>query len=98
VDYAILGYECATTGGTFGITGVDTGNLRVGGPLINQTELTNAWFVALSQAYGRSCIPVINSANVAGITCDVACQAASTAFNVTVNLAQLKQPLAGHTQ
>src|SRR6266568_5180300 len=27
VDYAILGYECATTGCTFGIRGADTGNL-----------------------------------------------------------------------
>ena len=98
VDYAILGYECATTGGTLGITGVDTGNLRVGGPLYNQSEVTSSWFVALAQAYGRPCIPVINSANVAGINLDVACQATSTAFNITVNLAQLKTPLAGHTQ
>jgi hypothetical protein len=98
VDYAIIGYECGTTGGTFGITGVDTGNLRVGGPLIARPDITNNWFAFLSQATGRPCVPVINSANVAGINLDVACQATSTAFVIGVVLAQLKTPLAGHTQ
>lgn len=97
VDYAILGYECATNGCTLGITGVDTGNLRVGGPLYNQTEMTAAWFVNLSQANENApVIPVINSANVAAVLVDVAAQATSTTFNVGINLAQLKQPLAGH--
>ncbi len=96
VDYAILGYECATTGCTFGIRGADTGNLRIGGPLYNQTEVTAAWFVTLSQANGNApVIPVVNSANVAAILCDVAAQATSTTFKVGVNLAQLKSPLSG---
>lgn len=96
VDYAILGYECATNGCTFGIRGADTGNLRLGGPLYNQTEMTAAWFVTLSQANGNaSTIPVVNSANVGAILCDVAAQAVSTTFTVSVNLAQLKNPLPG---
>lgn len=96
VDYAILGYECATSGLTFGIRGADTGNLRIGGPLYNQSELTSAWFVTLSQANGNApVIPVVNSANVAAILCDVCAQAATTTFNVGVCLAQLKQPLPG---
>ena len=96
VDYAILGYECATIGCTFGIRGADTGNLRVGGPLYNQSEVTSSWFVTLSQANGNApTIPVVNSANVGAILCDVAAQAASTTFNVSVNLAQLRQPLPG---
>lgn len=98
VDYAVLGYYCGTAGGVFGLSGVDTGNLRLGGPLTTQAGLTDAWFVALSQAYGKPMIPVINSANVAGITCDLACTQTATAFNVGINLAQLKSPLAGHTQ
>ena len=94
VDYAILGYECATTGCTFGITGVDTGNLRVGGPLYNQTEVTASWFVNLSQTNSNlPCIPIINSANVAAVLCDATAQATSTTFSVSVNLAQLSQPL-----
>lgn len=97
VDYAILGYQCATTGCSLGITGVDTGNLRVGGPLINFAPITDVWFAALSQATGRPTIPVINSANVAGINLDVVAQATSTSFKVGVHLAQLKTSLAGHT-
>lgn len=96
VDYAILGYECATSGCTLGITGVDTGNLRVGGPLYNQTELTSSWFITNDQIQPFPCIPVINSANVAAILVDVAAQATATTFNVGINLAQLSKPVAGH--
>lgn len=96
VDYAILGYECSTVGLTFGIRGADTGNLRIGGPLYNQTELTSSWFVSLSQANSNApTIPVINSANVAAVLCDVVAQAVSTTFKVGINLAQLKSPLPG---
>lgn len=91
-DYAILGYTCGTTGGSLGITGVDTGNLRVGGPLTNLAFVTNAWFKQLSDQTGYPCIPIINSANVAGVNLDVACQATSTSFKVGVNLALLRAP------
>lgn len=96
MDYAVLGYECSTNGVTFGIRGADTGNLRVGGPLYNQSELTSSWFVTLSQANGNApTIPVINSANVGAVLCDVVAQATATTFNVSVNLAQLRTPLPG---
>lgn len=88
-DYAILGYECPTTGVSLGITGVDTGNLRVGGPLTNLAFLTRNWFVDLSDQSGKPCIPVINSANVAGINLDVVAIATSTAYQVGVVMAQL---------
>jgi hypothetical protein len=94
-DYALLGYTCATTGGTVGIKGVDTGNLRLGGPLTNLAFVTNNWFVRLSEQYSKPLVPVFNSANVAAILVDVACQAASTVFKIGFNLASLKQPLAG---
>jgi hypothetical protein len=92
IDYAILGYTCATVGCSLGITGVDTGNLRVGGPLYNQSEVTDQWFMLLSQATGYPLIPVINSANVAGINLDVVAAATSTSFKVGINLAQLQSP------
>lgn len=92
-SYAILGYECGTTGGTIGFTGSDTGNLRVGGPLYNQQEFTADWFVRLGRDNGFPAIPVINSANVASVNLDVACQAVSTSFKVGVNLALLTRPL-----
>ena len=94
VDYAVLGYECSTTGHTVGLRGADTGNLRVGGPLYNQTEVTSAWFVNQSMANNQApVIPIINAANVGAILCDVAAQAASTTYKVSWNLAQLKTPL-----
>jgi hypothetical protein len=94
VDYAVLGYECSTIGVSVGLRGADTGNLRVGGPLYNQTELTSAWFVNLSQANNMApVIPIINAANVGAILCDCVAQAVSTTFKVTWNLAELKSPL-----
>lgn len=91
--YAIIGYECGTTGGTLGIRGADTGNLRVGGPLYNQTEFTADWFAMLSRVTNRALIPVFNAANVGAILVDCACQATATSFKVGFNLAHLRSPL-----
>lgn len=88
-DYAILGYECPVVGCSLGITGVDTGNLRVGGPLTALSFLTKNWFVDLSVKSGKPCIPIINSANVAGVNLDVVAAATSTAYPVGVVMAQL---------
>lgn len=91
--YAILGYTCGTTGGTLGFSGNFTGNLRHGGPLINNPKWTAGWFIDLSNASGKPCIPVFNASDVASIFLDCACQAASTSFKVGVNLAHLSQAL-----
>lgn len=96
-DYAILGYECATEGVTLGITGPDTGNVRIGGPLTAANWITRNWFVDLNQTYGLPTIPVINSANVAGTNVDCVAQATSTSFKVALHLAQLSQKLPGTT-
>lgn len=91
-SYAILGYECSVNAGSLGIRGADTGNLRVGGPLVNIPYLTNNWFVRLSEASGYPCIPVINSANVAGVLLDATAQATAASLHVGVNLALLQDP------
>lgn len=88
-DYAILGYECPTEGGSFGITGSDTANLRVGGPLTAYSFLTRDWFVKLSDKTGKPCIPVINAANVPNINCDITSASTGTSYQVGVVLAQL---------
>jgi hypothetical protein len=94
-DYAVLGYQCSTTGGTVGIRGSDTGNVRVGGPITNLAFVTDNWFVRLSEQYKRGFVPVLNSGNVGAILVDCACQAASTSFKVSFNLALLKSQIAG---
>lgn len=88
-DYAILGYESPTIGGSIGITGPDTGNLRLGGPLLNIANFTRTWFVDISQAFNLPLIPVINSANVAGTLIDITAAAASTSFQLGIVLAEL---------
>jgi hypothetical protein len=95
-DYAILGYTCATDGLSVGLKGADTGNLRLGGPLVALPFLTSSWFVELSRKTGLPTIPVFNSGNVASLVADVVAQATSTAYKVTFNCALLDQTLAGH--
>lgn len=92
-DYAILGYECGTDGCSLGITGPDTSNLRVGGPLVAFPEITRHWFWDLSSITGLPLIPVINSSNRAGTLLDVVAQATSASFHVGVHLALLSTNL-----
>lgn len=68
-DYALVGYLVDTECCTVTWKGIDTGNLRVGGPG-NETlrHVTANWFIRLSDAFGKPLIPVFNSANKAGIT------------------------------
>lgn len=63
-DYALVGYETNTECAGIFWTGVDTGNLRVGGPG-NETnkEVTREWFLKLAQYTGLNMIPVFNGAN-----------------------------------
>jgi len=90
-DYAILGGISNTRGCAIGITGVDTGNLRVGFPAEPSIQMeTNNWFVMLSNAFGFPCIPVINSANKAAINIDALTNGAGGTYIVDLNLVQLK--------
>lgn len=67
-DYAVIGASIGIAGGVLTLRGVDTGNLRVGVPcqaLAN--DLGVNWFRTLSEWFAAPMIPVINSANKAGI-------------------------------
>lgn len=89
VDYAILGYLTDVTVGIVGVRGSETGNLRVGGPGINDPDVTADWFVNLARRTGRPHIPIINAANIGAVTIDVAHTAAAVAVNVTLIMAEL---------
>lgn len=88
-DYALLGYEVDANGLSVGIRGIDTGNLRVGGPMTTERLETRDWFVRLNRKTGRPTIPILNSANKAGTLVDTAQVVAGVAANVTLCLAEL---------
>jgi hypothetical protein len=72
-DYAVLGYvvdaECAVVR----LRGADTGTLGIGGPGANLEKVdTRSYFLKLARNYDMTMVPVINSANKAGILCDIA--------------------------
>lgn len=89
VNYAILGYICDTMITSVGITGPDTGNLRVGGPGATAPEITANWFVALSEQTGYPCIPVINGANIGATVFDVVHNTNAVTVNVSLIMAEL---------
>lgn len=89
--YALLGYLTDIAVGIVGITGADTGNLRVGGPGPLRPDITSRWFVNLARQSGRPHIPILNADNIAGTTIDLVHTAAGTAVNVTLILAELSR-------
>jgi hypothetical protein len=71
-DYALLGYIATENCGTICWRGIDTGNLRVGGPGLNALpRYTSNWFVRLNYATGLPTIPVFGSANKNAIYVDL---------------------------
>lgn len=71
-DYALLGYRVDTRCTVVRWTGIDTGNLGVGGPgEPNISDITENWFTWLSRWQNLPLIPVFNSANKGGITTDI---------------------------
>ncbi len=89
-DYAIVGATLSAAVGAIGITGPDTGNLRLGFPgVLTDPVVLQEWFVRISRLSGIPLIPVINSANKAGTTIDAAQTQAGAATNVSLTLVEL---------
>jgi len=95
-DYALIGYTVDAECAVVGWRGVDTGNLRVGGPG-NETlrHVTSEWFLRLTRAHGIPLIPVFNSANRAGVLIDGAQDENGTDTTLTSILAELGPATAG---
>lgn len=88
-DYAVLGYEVDANGLSVGMRGIDTGNLRIGGPMTTERLETRDWFARLSNENRRPMIPIVNSANKSGFLIDTAQVVAGVAANVTIVAAEL---------
>jgi hypothetical protein len=90
-DYAILGYSTSIPVSAILITGVDTGNLFLGGPGLPNTNDTGNFFVDNSVKYQSPQIPVINSLNQGGTFVYCIDVTASTAPNVVLHMAEMSQ-------
>jgi hypothetical protein len=83
-DYALLGYMASTAVGVVALKGIDTGNLRAGGPGSTSELATTNYFQYMGQATGQPWIPVFNSANKNGTF--VSCTAATASVSTTIEL------------
>ena len=93
-DYALLGYTCNLAFASLTVSGVDTGNLKIGGPVLGLPEHDAMMFVDYARAYNAPLIPIINSnnagsTNLVGVGTDVG------ACVVDTMLAELDQPFSG---
>src|SRR5438552_5854056 len=93
-DYALLGFTCPLAIAALAVQGVDTGNLRVGGPVLGIPEHDAMLFFDYANAYEAPLIPIINSNN-AGSTTLIAGRPDQAATSVDVMLAELKTPFSG---
>lgn len=92
VDYAILGYVLDVTVCALAIVGIDTGNLRAGGPGTTEALVTADWFVENAVAMNAPYVPIINAANIGGTLCAAMSTATGATVNVTVIAAELDGP------
>lgn len=87
--YALLGYICDVSVAAVGLKGTDTSQLFVGGPGDTDPVRTRNYFADLAVRSGKPTVPLWNAANKAATNIVVVDNAASTAVNVTMILAQL---------
>lgn len=90
-DYALLGYSTSIPVAAILITGVDTGNLYVGGPGLPNTQDTGNFFVDNAIKYQSGQIPVINSLNQGSTFVYCLDITASTQPNVVLHMAEMTQ-------
>ncbi len=89
-DYALVGYESTVFVPSIQWRGIDSANLRVGGPgdpIIS--EKTRSWFSDLARAFGMPMIPVFNSANRGGWLVDIVNSQVAAAPRITSVLVEL---------
>lgn len=87
-DYAVLGFTATLPLSAVGLTGIDTGNLRTGGPVLGDGEHDSNLFINYARCYNEALIPIVNSNN-AGATSLQAAGPGSSATVVTVQMVEL---------
>lgn len=87
-QYAVLGFTAQQAIQVVGLQGIDTGNLRVGGPVTGDPKTDAYMFARLADNYGAPLIPVIQ-ANNAGAINIYAANFSSAATSIDVLLAEL---------
>lgn len=88
-DYALLGYLVKTSVLALVVSGQDTGNVKVGGPGVNDPKVTRDWFIKLSNDSGRPYIPIIAANNKGSTLVAQTDSSAAAAQSVTLIMAQL---------
>jgi hypothetical protein len=88
-DYALLGYSMTVGCLAVGITGKDTGNLRIAVPGSADGVESTDYFITMSEATGRPYIPIIAANNKGSTIVQNVDTAAATASKVTLIMAQL---------
>lgn len=89
-DYAVLGVSLGALCGVISIRGSDTGNLRCGVPgLATNASQSREWFLDRAYDSGLAMIPVINSANKAGIFTEIVQDENLTVVPFSWNLIEL---------
>jgi hypothetical protein len=88
-DYALLGYSVNVSCLGVAITGIDTGNLKVGGPGDPDPVFTRTFFRDLSEKTGKPYIPIIAANNAGSTQVQVIDVAGATAVQVSLILGRL---------
>lgn len=88
-SYALLGYRTSVSCLGIKITGIDTGNLGIGGPGVNDGIQTQEYFITASEKTGRAFIPIIQANNKASTLVANVDSAANTATVVSLIFALL---------
>lgn len=87
--YALLGIEVDVEVGVIGLKGTDTSQLLCGKPGTTDTYKSRSYFADKSVETGLPCIPCFNAANKGATSIAAIDNAASTATNATMILAQM---------
>jgi hypothetical protein len=90
--YAILGFTADVPCAAVAVSSFETGNLRIGGPVLADGDHDANLFADLARQYNAALIPVINGSNQDSVLLQC-CDPAATNVNVTVMLAELRGPV-----